>query len=276
MIHTIRSFLVVAFVSIFAPAHAEDSAKLRDFLTLVGFDTSLAAIPSGIIHSMENSPALDVDESMREAIGELVTAHFAPSGMKQSVVDYMANVLSDAQLDELSAYYSEGLGKRATELEIAAQQPGMEELVETEGREILQRLTDSSDERLLSYQRIVQSTMGLEIAAALSMNVTYAMLSGMMGSPQLPYSLTDEQILEIVNRQNEQIRALLTEAIFVTVAYTYREMSIDEVDAYATFLESDVVQTFYPSMLEALQSALVPRARAFGHDLMVQMGVRKT
>lgn len=276
MIHTIRLFLILAFVSISAPAHAEDSAKLRNLLSLVGFDTSLASIPSGIIHSMENSPALDVDESMREAIGELVTMYFAPSGMKQSIVDNMANALSDAQLDELSAYYSEGLGKRATELEIAAQQPGMEELVETEGLEIFQRLTDSKDERLLSYQRIVQSTMGLEVGTALGMNVLYAMLSGMMGSPQLPYSLTDEEILEIVNRQSEQIRAQLTAAIFVNIAYTYREMSIDDVDAYATFLESDVAQTFYSSMLKAIQSALLPRARAFGHDLMVQMGVRKT
>ncbi len=175
----------------------------------------------------------------------------------------------------MSAYYSEGLGKQATELEIAAQRPGMEERVRTEGRKILRRLIDPKDDRLLSYRRIVRSTNALDIATSLAMNLTYAVLSGMMGSPHLPYSLTDEEILEIVNLQSEQIRARLTEAIFVNVAYTYQEMSIDDLDAYATFLDSDVARPFYSSMHKALRSALLPRARAFGHDLMVQMGVRK-
>ena len=122
---------------------------------------------------------------------------------QRNIVDGMANALSSAQLDELSAYYSEGVGKRATELEIAAQQPGVEERVEMEGREILQRLIDSDDARLLSYRRIVQSMDALETNMVLAMNMNYAVLSGMMGSRQLPYSLTDEEILEIVNRQSE-------------------------------------------------------------------------
>lgn len=276
MIHAIRLFLILAFVSISAPAHTQDAAKLRDLLSLVGFDTSLASIPSGIIYSMKNSPTPDVDATMREVIGDLATMHFAPSGMKQSIVASMANALTDAQLDDLSAYYSEGLGKRATELEIAAQQPGVEEIVETEGFEILQRLIDSEDERLSSYQRLAESMNAFEIGTALAMNITYAVLSGMMGSPQLPYSLTDEEILEIVNGQSEQIRAQLTEAIFVNFAYTYREMSIEELDAYVAFLETDTARTFYSSVNKALQSALLPRARAFGHDLMVLKGVRKS
>lgn len=275
MIHTIRLILVLAFVSISVPAHSEESAKLRDFLSLVGFDTLLASISSGINQAMENSPTIDVDESMREAIGELATTHFDPSAMKQSIVENMAGALSDAQLDELSVYYSEGLGKRATELEVAAQQPGLEELVRTEGLEILQRLTESEDERLFAYQRIVQSTNAVEIGTTLAMNVTYAMISGMMGSPQLPYSLTDEQILEIVNQQSEQIRAQVTAGTFANFAYTYRDMSIDDLAAYATFLETDNAQTFYSKVMEAFQNALLPRVRAFGHDLMVRMGVRK-
>ena len=78
MIHAIRLILVLAFVSISVPVHSGDSAKLRDFLTLVGFDTFLASIPSGINHAMENSPTMDVDESMREATGDLATTHFDP------------------------------------------------------------------------------------------------------------------------------------------------------------------------------------------------------
>lgn len=275
MNHTIRLFLVLAFVSISVPAHSKDSARLSDFLTLVGFDTFLASISSGINHAMESSPIVDVDESMRAAIGELTAIYFDPSRMKQSIVENMVDALSDAQLDELSVYYSEGLGKRATELEVASQQPGMEEIVQTEGLKILQKLTESKDERLLSYQRIVQSTNAVEIGTTLAMNISYAMISGMMGSPQLPYSLTDEQILEIVGRQSEQIRAQVTEAIFVNFAYTYREMSIDDLAAYTIFLESDKAQTFYSRVREAFQETFLPRVRAFGHDLMVRMGVRK-
>ena len=203
MILTIRLFPILAFASISASAHAEDSAKLRNILSLVGFGIFLAAIPSTITHSMENSLARDGDDSMREAIGELVAMHFAPSGVKQDIVDGMANALSNAELDELSAYHSAGVGKRATELEVAAQQSGMEEVVEMEGRELLQRLIDSNDERLLYYERIVESTDALEVSMTLAMNMNYAVLSGMMGSPRLPYSLTDEEILEIVYRQSE-------------------------------------------------------------------------
>ena len=130
MMHTIRLFLILALVSISASTQAEENAKLRNLLNLVGIDTFLAAIQSSIVHSMENSPAPIADESMRESIGELVAMHFAPSGMKQDLVDGMANALSNAELDELSAYYSAGVGKRATELEVAAQQSGIEEVVD--------------------------------------------------------------------------------------------------------------------------------------------------
>ncbi|MCZ6892551.1 MAG: hypothetical protein O7H40_00710 [Gammaproteobacteria bacterium] len=275
MIHTIRLVLILAFVSISASAHAEDNAKLRNLLSLVGFDPFLASIPSAIIHSMEKSLNSEADELKREAIGELVAMHFSPSGVKQDILDSMANTLSDAQLDELSAYYSAGVGKRATELEVATQQPGMEEVVEIEGLEILRWLIDSNDERLLAYERMVTATDALELNLTLAMNMNYAVLSGMMGSPQLPYALTDEEILEIVSRQGEQMREYMIDAIFVIFAYTYREMSIEDVDAYATFLESDVSQAHFSSMNTALQNALVPRVRAFGHELMVMMGVRQ-
>jgi hypothetical protein len=202
--------------------------------------------------------------------------HYAPSGMKQSIVASMADALTDAQLDELSAYYSEGLGKRVTELEIAAQQPGLEGLVDTEGLEILQRLIDTEDERLLSYQRLVQATGTVEVVTAMAMNIEYAFFSGMMGSAQLPYSLSDEEILEIVNGQSEQIRAETAAAIFTDTAYMYRDMSIEDLDAFAAFLETDASQAFYSNWIKAFRAALLPRARAFGHDLMVLMGVRKS
>jgi len=276
MVKLVRVLCLLLLIPASVPARADETGKLRNLLDLVGFSTYLEAIPSGLEQAFADPSGPMADEAVREAASDLARAHFSPEAMTEEVIASLDGALTGEQLDELTAFYSDGLGKRATELEVAAQQPGMDATVEAEGLALLQALAAEKDPRLDLYRRIVASTRTVENGTTLGMNMTYAMLSGMMGSPALPYQLTDEQILGIVNQQSGQIRAQVEAAAYTQMAYTYREMSLDELGAYADFIETGTAQLFYQRVEAALRTGLLSRAQGFGHDLMVLMGVRKT
>ena len=273
MMGAVRLVLVLALAIFTPPAAANETGKLTQLIDLVGIGTSLDAIPSVMIQGLPTAP--EIGRADRDAVGALIARHFSAPELLRDVTDGVSGSLTEAQIDELLAYYGTGVGKLATEMEIAAQQPGIAEQVMAAGTELLRQMTESGDRRLEMYRRIARSTQAVENGISLQMNMTYAVLSGMMNSPLLPYALSDEEILAIVNAQSTQVRADVAEAVFASFAYTYRDMSIDDLDSYAAFLDSPAARTFYLSTQRAIRDALLARARGFGHELMVLIGARK-
>jgi hypothetical protein len=211
----------------------------------------------------------------QEAVRELAPQHFDPEEMFDNIVARAAGAPDAAEIATLTEFYRDGLGKRATELEKAAQQPGREAESEAEGLKILQGLIDAKDPRLNHYVQIVDALGAIDNAIALGLNVTYAIISVMVGSPTLPQALSDEQILAIVKSQEDGLRSRAADRIYTSVAYTYRDMSDADLAAYAAFFEREEARKFYRVINQASSEEMAARARAFGHAMMVRMGVRK-
>ena len=60
-----------------------------------------------------------------------------------------------------------------------------------------------------------------------------------------------------------------------SAAYIYRDLPLDDLKLYATFLASPAGRRYYDQMQVALGAVMTDEARSFGHRFFVALGYRK-
>lgn len=255
------------------PANAADT-NVRRLFDVAGLGQWLGQVRIGMIEAFEAAPEIDADAKPR--IKALIEQFFPAEALHANAIAALEADMAPEDVVRVTEYLQTGVGRLATQMEVAAQKPGMSERVEREGTRIYRDLLDDGDERAEIYQRVAQSTRAVEFGVTFGMNMSYALISGMMGSPDLPFAMTDDQILALVNSMEPELREQVTAATFAELAFTYRDMEISDLRAYADFLETPAARSFYISQEQALRRFLLPRIQVFGHELMVLLGSRRT
>jgi len=247
------------------PAHAGAGAA-RNLLLAMGFDTYLDST-SASFQAADNPLAAD-DDAMRRAWVDAAAQVFDPDRMMTDIAADLSEGLGEDDIALLMDFYSGGLGARVTELEVAAQNPANSDRADAQGREILAQLIAAEDPRLDAYQRMSDALGAIDTGAATAMNLSFALLNGIASSGKLPYELSEQQILAIVMGQQDQIRATIQQELFVSFAYTYRDLTDAELEDYTAFLTSDVGRSLYRMLNSATEMVLQDRAHAFGARFM--------
>lgn len=254
---------VIAFIA--APANAGANAA-RNLLLAMGFDTYLDST-SASFQAADNPLAAD-DAAMRRAWTDAAAQVFNADRMMADIAADLSTNLAEDDIAMLMGFYSAGLGARVTELEEIAQNPANSARSDTEGRAILAKLIADENPRLDAYQRMSDALGAIDSGAATAMNLSFALLNGIASSGKLPYQLTEDQILAIVMGQQDQIRSTIQQELFVSFAYTYRNLSDAELEEYIAFLTSDVGRGLYLKLNSATETVLQDRAHAFGVRFM--------
>ena len=258
------------------PAHADSAAKLREALQVTEVRKSMDSYPEDLSSSLAEVPDADLGDIRRKDLDALAERHFNGDALTEDIFNRMLGKVSEAHLDEVIAFYRSDVGQRMVRLEVASAAPGEAKRIQTEGPELYQRAAENDPERVEFYDRIAESIRLEDLMTAMTMNMSYAMISGMAGSDALPQALTDEQIIAIVNAQSGEMREYVRAFVHGMFAYTYRDASKEDLAAYAGYAETEAGRAFNGAMVAAIQGALVDRMRAFGHELMVLRGVRRS
>lgn len=264
-------FLVALLTAPFAMA-AEPSRGAA-MLQLLGFDT---AIRSFVDKVKSTDPGIDTDDPEFDAArAEIADRIFQPDLLFQAIAAHVDDKFDDAEYDALEAYFSQGVGLRVTEAEKYAQAPEnqAERAAETPG--IIEDLLENNRERLDQIERMIEAMDVVGSGTAMAMNLGYAMISGMAGTGKLPGGLTDDEILRMLNNRRDQIEAEVFNGAVLSTAYTYRNISNEDMADYLAFLESDLGRKLYSVIESAQVDVLTAASRQFGHDLMVLSGVRE-
>lgn len=254
------------------PSQAAEQTRGAAMLRLLGFDIAVASFTEQIKGGPRNIEGQDSDfEADRRA---MIDRMFQPDMLFAAVVARVEGSFEPSEYDALEAYFSQGVGLRATEAEKFAQsQPqGTNE----EARLIaIEDLLENDPERLDQISRLIVSMDLVASGSAMAMNLGYAMLSGMASSGQLPGDLSDARILGMLNIQRGQIEERIFDGSIESSAYTYKDLSDADMEDYISFLESDLGQKLYNVLNTALVDVLTAVTRKFGHDLMIRAGVRE-
>lgn len=249
------------------------SQSTEHLLKLIGFD----AFVEGLALSFQDSDnaLAQSDEGFGVAWDLAARQVFPADDMLEEIVGQMDGALPAENIDEMIQFFESDLGRKVTELEVAAQTGEGAARLQSEGSAILTDMIENDPARLQQYAAMVDALGIVEAQVTTAMNINFAIMTGMSASGKLPYEMSEEEILGNIAAQQDMFRADIQDNVFITFAYTYQDLSDAELAAYIDFLTSQNGRALYTNINRATEDVLSVRARAFGTRLMELQGVRE-
>lgn len=264
---------IVAGMFAVLPQRVYAAQSTEHLLKLIGFDAFVSALSQSFQDS-DNAMAQS-DEGFGVAWDLAAKQIFPSDDMFQDITGEIDGSLEAEEIDEMVQFFETGLGKKVTDMEVAAQTGEASLRLEVEGAQILAEMIENDVDRLERYTSMVEALGVVESQVATAMNINFAIMSGMAASGKLPYEMSEEEILGNIASQQDLMRADIQNSVYVTFAFTYQGLSDAELDEYIAFLTSDNGRALYGSINRATETVLNVRAHAFGARLMELQGVQE-
>jgi hypothetical protein len=252
-------------------------------MELSGLDKAFDEIAAGIKVGMEQAtPDGSMSAALREKVlagaGPAADAAFAPETMKREFRLAMEGKLAEADLDSIFAFYRSPLGARITALENASQEATVQRQIAEMAPKLLERLKNEPERA--EVLALVDSSLRLtEMGADVAFNIGRAIAVGIVASGEKTAALPDQAIAAI-DSEMQKVRPAMTaqmqEQILLTLAYTYRDVSIPELRQYLAFATSTAGKRFFDAAIPAMNAVLVKAGGEFGHALMRELGKERT
>lgn len=264
--------LVLALCCLVSLSVAAPAQTLHEINKANGFHEMLTGIGPGFSAAVKSAPGTP-PQKVRDALAGALEGAFDADKMEAAVETRMADKLSAMDLSELATFYASPLGKQVTVLEIQASAPQERERKTIEGPRIIGELPSRDPARLELYKKIVDDLSAVDTGEAVALNMGYAMLSQMLGTAGK--ALPDDQIMALLRQRSEGLRHDIETDVMNTVAYSYRDLPLDDLKLYGAFLASPAGRHYYDQMQVALGAVMTDEARSFGHRFFVALGYRK-
>jgi hypothetical protein len=241
-----RSLALLAFLLVLTlPALAQEAgpgseaevhALLDEVLDLYGVKAEVSLLPALLQAQLENEQAgypPEVYTVLREAFGEAYRA----DGLYQTLLEHMAANAEPGHLEAAREWLRGPLAQKLVQMEIEAGSP------EAQGE--LQTFMDEFDadapesrRRLELIQALDEAGGATEVALAVSVETVRAVVRGVQ--PLLPEDkrMPEPEIEREVGRLEIQLQMTMRYGTWLSLLYTYREASDEELMEYLAFLES--------------------------------------
>lgn len=229
-------------------AHA-DRANVVAFLEVTGFDVAL----DSIAHSAEHAPALLGQEAADFGIQwtHISRDVFDPSTMHTMAIDILTQTITSHHLGHAASFYASDLGQRLVAAENASHGDENTEAKRLRGFEILDSMGPDSD-RKDTIQRLIDAvdTSQQSFRAIQEVMVRFLMAASHAGA--LEYRVDEPTLRALIAKDEEAMLADMKSGGLANAAYTYRDLSNEDLVAYAEVLEHPTMQEVY-QLMNAIQ-----------------------
>ncbi|MEJ2036650.1 MAG: DUF2059 domain-containing protein [Maritimibacter sp.] len=217
-------------------ALAAERADYQEFLQVTGFDVAITSMQQDAMAGP--GIAGDAPNAFGAQWTALAQKVFDPDEMLSRTVDMMEAILPDDLLNYAVDFYASDLGQRLVEAENSSQGLSTEERQDA-GKRILDELAESNPDRIADYQAMMDAIGGVDatLRAVSEVQVRYLMAAAGAGAIEL--GLSEPELREIIAQQAPELRNYMTEASLVGAAFTYRDMTDEDVAAYRATLEDE-------------------------------------
>jgi hypothetical protein len=270
MLRYVFSLFIVILASI--QAFAQTGPVLREINSINGFDEAMATIEESFRGALDRFPGKK-PEVLVEAWRVAEAGAFDSARIIATSEAVLADTLRPEDLAVLLACFRSDFGMRISQIEIAATDPDVRQAKESDGPALYAALERGDPKRLELYNRLIDHLQVVDIGEAIALNMTYAMVSGMLGASRQP--ATDEQIAAVVKQVSGNVRAKIEDASRASTAWTYRDVGLEDLERYVDFVETPEATRYCGGMIAAIDKILAAEARSFGNRLMIALGHRK-
>jgi len=239
-----------AFMAVHNPVQAAGRERVQAFLEITGFDVALDSITL----SAKNAPMMLGKEAgdFGADWSRVATQVFDKEVMRGIALDILEQTLSDAALAHAAAFYASPLGQRLVEVENASHMSENTDETNQIGRQAVNKWGSEGSPRIGYLQRMNRAidVAGTGVKAVQEIQFRFLMAASSAGVLE---NEIDGGALRALMAQNEaELRIRLKENGLISAAYTYRDISDDDLAAYAKALEQPLMQEVY-ELLNAVQ-----------------------
>ena len=241
--------LAVGWTLTALPSQAAERDVYRAFLETTGFDVAITALQQEAMSGpgMSGQEADDFG-SQYVALAERV---FDPELMLERAIDMMAAVMPDDLVAHGAAFYASDLGQRLVAVENASHMAPLEERRAT-GEAIAADLAERNPERLEDFQAMMDAIGGVDASVRAITEVQIRYLLAAMAAGTIDIELSEAELRAFMAEQASAMKNEIAINSIVGAAYTYRDMSDDDVRAYRAALEEPEMRQVYEA-LNAIQ-----------------------
>lgn len=239
-----KSFWLLALVLVLtlpvpaqeADGEAEARVLLEEVLDLYGVKAQVDQLPGLLQAQLENEESgypPEVYGVLREAFGEAYRADV----LYQTLLEHMAGNAEPGHLRAAREWLRGPVARKLVQMEIAASSPQAQEELQS-FMDGFDADTPESRERLRLIQALDEAGGATEVALAVSVETVRAVVRGVQ--PLLPEDkrMPAPEIEREIGRLEIQLQMTMQYGTWLSLLYTYREASDDELMEYLAFLES--------------------------------------
>jgi hypothetical protein len=229
-----------------APLRAADRDRLEAFLEVTGFGVALDSLALGAADApkMLGMAASDFGRDWESVALEV----FDTGKMRDTALDILSQTLSDDDLAHAAGFYASELGQKLVAVENASHMVEDDTAKREAGEAMVAGMLRNGDPRLQVLKDLngAIDQSGTAVRAVQDVQVRFLMAASRAGV--LDRSIDEQSLRAVLKHQEDELRIELKAAALAGAAYTYQDISTDELKAYGAALADPQMQRVYELM----------------------------
>lgn len=257
--------ILVSIALLYGSAHAAPSAET--VLEASPIDDIVAQYPAmmsqGIRQGLKQSGR--IPPFAADSIGHVVSSSYNAAEIQAQIVSGLEASLSDQQLQTVMEWYETPVAKKIGEAEVAASRPEAWAEIQAKAPELNRQFRGS--ERAGMFDRFDKASRATESAVDTSIAVQLGLasaLSALKGDNAASY----DQMKRQIEGQRGVLEGMVSQQVYDSYLFTYRDISAAELDLYIQFLESDAGSQFSRVVTNSIQQAITDPIESIGSQMV--------
>lgn len=253
------------------PDQANPSTKLDMAFVLMekcGISNQIEQVPDKtreeILQTFRHQDTLS--EKIISEIGDIIRDSFKPGVIQSVLASYIADHLSTEDMASVMVWLDSPLGRKITRMEEMASTP--EAYREMISSIPALKLASDYEERLDLVHEIDRSVKATELVVDRMLNmqlITVNSLSSAFPTMNLP---SETEIRTNFAQNREVISSAISREIALSILYTYRDISKDDLRAYIRFMETDYGKRYHQVIQEGTNKAYTHCGKVFSRAIV--------
>jgi len=232
------------------PAAVPPEKLVQELLTASGVRKSFDQIPEKVLQGAQQSSVRPRDPAVVAEVEKIMQDAFRSERFHKRVQDTLIKDFDRKRVETLIAAFRSPLAKKMVELEGAKVEPGA---VATFARELAKSPPPKA--RIDLVQRLDAVTRASEITVEIVVTTTRAMVAGATGGDAKQMAAFDKRF----GAQREKLAEVLRNAVQVTFAYIYRDVTDADLGEYLKLYEGEdgkwLMERVAAGMIDEFRSA---------------------
>ena len=210
------------------------------------------------------------DERFLSAWEKSTTTAFADAALNRRLADRLGDALSEREMSGIGSFLASPLGLRLAGLERATREIAPERQIETlaKGKTLYFVAPEPRRTRFDEVMRL----SGAEMSFAMLGESLRGMALGLRLSARGDIALSWAEIDAEITARLTGLEDSLVDATRSTLAFTYADLSDDDLEAYLTFLRAPATRKFYATLTLATGEIIEETMLSIGKDVAARLG----